>query len=243
MKIRVITNSDNDFNLEHIFDAVSGYMEKKEWRFETVDIKSSLNESPVNSLYPYFDMLIANDDNWFSSISNRLKSSEEYNSEELSFDKIEPFTNKIADILSVGSDYSCPEKHFFMVEKKLNDVSAQASNEVNNLELFIINNMISVGLSSLKSWTEILEYSHKIFTKEEKEGEISSIDWEYLGDLAKADAAGEVVGCMSMYKTIVGGLVLGGPKGALAAAGYTFGKGALVGSLAYALAENIMEEN
>ncbi|MFP4468436.1 MAG: hypothetical protein ACLFN2_05670 [Bacteroidales bacterium] len=224
---------------------VNDFADQFGWNFEPDHEELKITEEEINT----FTALLGKDtSDWFGIFAKQLKSNDEYENDMVDFDKIGIFSEQIGQIISTDSRKECPDEHLEYIQEKLNEVMMKATEQLNEYEIFIVNNMASVGLSSLGSWAEIASewVDHKSRSGGGGAGgddEEISIDWELIAEYAKADFVGGLLGCLSKQKAIIAASVAGGPKGFAVSTGGIFAFYSLMGSASFAVWEILEEED
>ncbi len=215
-----------DMEFEHVMGVMGEYIndfgETYDWSFEPGPDGLRVTQDAID----LFTVLAKQDTkNWFGILAKQLKSDGEYENDLVDFDKIDMFSQQISQIITTNSQMECPDEHLEHIRKKLDQVMSKATEQLNDHEIFIVNNMAEVGLSSVGSWAEIASQCTK-------DGD-ATINWKLVGEIAEADAVAGVLACMSNSKTIVAASVLGGWGGFLISAGSIFAKSSVVFSTGF----------
>jgi len=215
-----------DMEFEHVMGVMGEYIndfaEIYDWNFDPEPDGLQTTRDAID----LFSVLSGQDTkDWFGIQKKQLKSNDEYENDLVDFDKIEMFSQQISQIITTNSQMECPDEHLEYIRKKLDQVMLNATEQLNDHEIFIVNNMAEVGLSSVGSWVEIASE----YTKDKDE----AIDWKLVGEIAEADAVAGVLTCMSNSKAILAASLLGGWGGFLASAGSIFAKSSVVFSTGY----------
>lgn len=224
---------------------VNNFADQFGWNFEPDYEELKITEEEINT----FTALLGKDtSDWFGILAKQLKSNDEYENDLVDFDKIAIFSEQIGQVISADSKKECPDEHLEYIQKKLNEVMLKAPDQLNEYEIFIVNNMASVGLSSLGSWAEIASewVDHKSGSGGGGAGgddEEVSIDWERIAEYAKADFAGGLLGLLAKQETIIAASIAGGPKGFAISTGGVFAFHSLLGSASFAIWEILKNEN
>ena len=233
-----------DMEFEQIMDLmgenINDFSETFDWNFEPDQEGLKITQEGIDT----FTALLGKDINdWFGILAKQLKSSDDPDDDLVDFDKIAIFSQQIGEIITMDPEEKCPDGHLKYIQEKLDEVMLDASGQLNDHEVFIVNNMATVGLSSLGSWAEIA--SQWTSEKDDDGGgeEEVSIDWERISEYAKADFAGGLVGCMANKQAIIAASIAGGPKGFVVSTGGIFGFYSLIGSASFAIWEILGEEN
>ncbi len=215
-----------DMEFEHVMGVMGEYIsdfgETYDWGFDPDPDGLQTTRDAID----LFTMVSGQDTkNWFGILKKQLKSNDEYENDLVDYDKIEMFSQKIGEIITTDPQEKCSDEHLEYIQEKLDELILNAMAQLNDYEVFIVNNMISVGVSSLGSWVEITSQCTK-------DGD-ASINWRQVGEIAEADLKFGALGCMANYKKITAASIFGGWAGFLASAGTIFGSASLVGSTGY----------
>lgn len=203
---------------------INDYAETFDWNFEP-DLKGLQITRDAIDLFTALSGQETK--NWLDAMVKQLKSNDEYENDLVNFDKIAMFSQKIGEIITTDSKKGCPDEHLDFIQEKLDELMSNATNQLNEYEVFIVNNNASVGLSSIGSWQQIISQ----WTDHKESG--GTIDWKLVGEIAEADAVAGVLACMGNSNAIVAASVLGGWGGFLASAGSIFAKSSVAFSAGY----------
>ncbi len=217
-----------DMGFEQVMDLmgnnINDYAETFDWNFEPDPKGLHITRDAID----LFTVLSGQETkNWLDVLAKQLKSNDEYENDLVDFDKIAMFSQKIGEIITTDSKKECPDEHLDFIQEKLDELMSNATDQLNDYEVFIVNNKASVGLSSIGSWQQIVSQ-----WTDHKEGG-GSIDWKLVGEIAEADAVAGILACMGNSKAIVAASVLGGWGGFLASAGSIFAKSSVAFSAGY----------